>query len=238
MTDRDIATRRALVTGGGSGIGLAVVELLLDAGLEVCALDRRPAPVEHERLHFIEADVTRADQVDMSYVEVDRRLGGLDVLVSNAGVGIHERLDQGDPAKWQALIETNLIGAMRVVRAFAPMLEQAEEVGDLVVVSSVADRNAYAFGGPYAASKAGLSMMAETLRLELQPGVRVTLVRPGMVASSFYEHSIDQSNLTPEEVGWTPLPPEQVAQAVLFALTRPPQVAINELTIRPTEQSF
>ncbi len=238
MTDRDIDSRRALVTGGGSGIGLAVVELLLDAGLEVCALDRRPAPIEHDRLRFIEADVTRAEQIDACYAEVSERFGGLDVLVSNAGVGIHERLDEGDPDQWQTVIETNLVGAMRVVRAFAPMLEQAEEVADLVVVSSVADAKAYSYGGPYAASKAGLSMMAETLRLELQPQVRVTLVRPGMVASSFFEHSIHQSNPTPEEVGWTPVPPEQVAQAVQFALTRPPQVAINDLTIRPTEQSF
>lgn len=234
----DIAGKRALVTGGASGIGLASVEMLLEAGCEVAAVDCRPVPIEHGDLLCIEADVADGEQVDRCYGRVVDRFDGLDILVSNAGMGIHERLDEGDPDKWQQVIETNLVGAMRFVRAFVPLIEQADGVRDVVIVSSVADRKPYSYGGAYAASKAGLSAMAETLRLELMPRVRVTTIRPGMVDTSFFDHSIHGSSPTPKEAGYTALAAQQVAEAINFALTRPEGVAINELTIRPIDQSF
>jgi NADP-dependent 3-hydroxy acid dehydrogenase YdfG len=235
---RELAGRRALITGAASGVGLAVTERLLEEGLRVVGVDKRAAPIDHDGLVAIEADITDAADVDRCYAELADEVGGLDVLVSNAGVGIHERLDQGDPDKWQAVVETNLVGAMRVVRAFVPLLEESAGVADVVIVSSVADRKPYAFGAAYAASKAGLSAMAETLRLEVQPDVRVTLMRLGLVATSFFEHSMGASTPTPEQVGCGVLAPEQVAEALCFALARPASVAVNELTLRPADQPF
>jgi NAD(P)-dependent dehydrogenase (short-subunit alcohol dehydrogenase family) len=233
--------RRALVTGGASGIGLAVVERLLDAGVRVAAVDLRPVPVEHHNLLCLEADITDGEQVDACFERVVEHFEGLDLLVSNAGMGIHERLDEGDPDKWQRVVETNLVGAMRCVRAFVPLLERdtgPDGPRDVVIVSSVADQKPYSYGGAYAASKAGLSAMAETLRLELLPQVRVTTVRPGMVDTSFFEHSVHASSPTPQEVGFTAVPAGEVAEAIFFALTRPQSVAINELVIRPADQPF
>jgi NADP-dependent 3-hydroxy acid dehydrogenase YdfG len=234
-----MSNRRALVTGGASGIGRAVVERLLGAGCQVAAVDCRPVPVEHKRLLCVEADITDGEQVDACFARVFERFDGLDILVSNAGMGIHERLDEGDPDKWQRVIETNLVGAMRIVRAFVPLLKTSGRASrDVVVVSSAADRKPFAYGGAYCASKAGLSAMTETLRLELMPGVRVTSLRPGMVDTSFFDNSVHRSSPRPEEVGYTALSPEQVAEAVWFALSRPVGVVVNELTIRPTDQPF
>jgi NAD(P)-dependent dehydrogenase (short-subunit alcohol dehydrogenase family) len=241
--------RRALVTGGAGGIGRAVVEKLLAADCRVVVIDRSPTPFEHRNLLSITADITDAAQVDRSFSQVNERFGRLDVLVSNAGVGIHERLDEGDPDKWRRVVETNLIGAMRVVRAFVPLLdspnptpepgsEQERRPKDVVVISSVADRKPYAYGAAYCASKAGLSAMAEALRLELMPEIRVACMRPGMVQTSFFDNSIAGSSPGPEDAGYTALPPEQVAEAVWFILDRPRGVAVNELTIRPSDQPF
>ncbi|MFW5968194.1 MAG: SDR family oxidoreductase, partial [Persicimonas sp.] len=230
--------RCALVTGAASGIGRAVVERLLVAGTRVCAVDVRPIPLEHERLVCAEVDVTDAAQVDACYERVVEAFGGLDILVSSAGIGVHERLDEGDPEHWRRVIETNLMGAMRMIRAFAPLLSEGEGIADAIIVSSVADTKPYTYGGAYTASKAGLSAVAETLRLELQPRVRVTNVRPGMVDTAFFEHSIDRAAPTPAEVGWRPVPPAEVAEAVEFVLARPAGVAVHELVIRPVEQTF
>lgn len=244
----DLTGRRALVTGGASGIGLAVVERLLDAGAGVAAVDLRAFPrdelfardnltSERDDLLCLKADITDREQVDACFEQVVERFEGLDMLVSNAGLGIHERLDEGDPDKWQHVIETNLLGAMRCVRAFVPLIERGGG-GDVVIVSSVADQKFYSYGGAYSASKAGLSAMAETLRLELLPKVRVTTVRPGMVDTAFFANSVHGASPTPDQAGFTPVAASEVAEAIYFALTRPRGVAINELVIRPTDQPF
>src|SRR5690606_33514263 len=169
-----LAARRALVTGAASRIRRATGNAIRDAGAEVyrpVLADATPS--------CLAAGPRRGEDVVALYRAVQERLGAPDILVSCAGLGVHERLAEGDPAKWARVLEVNVLGALRLIRAFVP--DMLAEGGDVVIVSSVAARTAYPWGGPYAASKAALEMLAETLRLEVLPAVRVTTIAPGVV---------------------------------------------------------
>lgn len=173
--------------------------------------------------------------MDALFQAVQSQLGAPDILVSCAGVGLHERLAEGDPAKWARVLEVNVLGALRLIRAFVPgMLERG---GDVVIVSSVAATTAYPWGGPYAASKAALEMVAETLRLEVMPQVRVTTLAPGVVDTAFFAHMLG-GNQSVEEIGFGALFPEQVAELIAYAVSRPSNMVLNHLTVRPRGQPF
>jgi NADP-dependent 3-hydroxy acid dehydrogenase YdfG len=167
---------------------------------------------------------------------VQHTLGTPDILVCCAGRGIHEKLTEGDPEKWRQIVDVNLMGALRLVRAFVPgMLAQGS--GDVVFVSSVAAGQAYPYGGVYAATKTALEVVAETLRLEVLPTVRVTVVAPGVTDTAFFEHTVSGFH-TAADLGYGSLAAADVADAVLYALQQPPGVSINHLTIRPVRQPF
>lgn len=225
-----LAARRALVTGAASGIGRATVNALRAAGAEVAGTDRAGASPS-----CLAADLSRGEDVDALYRAVQERLGAPDILVSCAGLGVHERLAEGDPAKWARVLEVNVLGALRLIRAFVP--DMLAEGGDVVIVSSVAARTAYPWGGPYAASKAALEMLAETLRLEVLPAVRVTTIAPGVVDTPFFAHMLS-GNQTVEEIGVGAVHPEQVAELIVYAVSRPSNMVLNHLTVRPRGQSF
>lgn len=185
--------------------------------------------------NIVPADLCRQSEVDALYDAVSERLGAPDILVSCAGVGVHERLTEGDPAKWAQVLEVNVLGALRLIRAFVPaMLERG---GDVVIVSSVAAHTAYPWGGPYAASKAALETVAETLRLEVLPKVRVTTIAPGVVDTPFFAHMLS-GNQSVEEIGFGAVQPEQIAELIAYAVSRPSNVVLNHLTVRPRGQAF
>jgi NADP-dependent 3-hydroxy acid dehydrogenase YdfG len=228
--------RHVLVTGGASGIGRAIAERLAGRGARVVVADKRPVDPPLEGVVGMEADVTDPEAVEQLRREVERRGGPVDVLVSNAGRGVHERLAEGDPAKWAKILETNVLGALRIVRAFLPgMLERGD--GDVVFISSVAADRAYEWGGIYSASKAALERIAESLRLEVRPDLRVMTVAPGVVDTAFFERSVG-GQPGPEEIGAGALEAGEVADAVVYGLCRPEDVAVNRLVVRPTGQAF
>lgn len=231
FTGRDV-----LVTGGASGIGRAIAERLAGEGARVVVADRRPVDSPSDGVIGMEVDVTDPEGVEELRREVERRMGPVDILVSNAGRGVHERLAEGDPAKWARGLEINVVGALRIVRAFIPgMLERGD--GDVVFVSSVAANRAYEWGGVYSASKAALERVAETLRLEVQPDLRVLTVAPGVVDTAFFERSVGAPS-DPGETGGVALEAGEVADAVAYGLSRPEDVAVNRLVVRPTGQAF
>lgn len=146
------------------------------------------------------------------------------------------KLTEGDPEKWRQVIDTNLLGVLRLVRAFVPgMLEQGR--GDVVFLSSVSARQTYPYGGVYAATKAALEVVAATLRQEVLPTVRVTVIAPGVTDTPFFSHTISGFH-TVQDIGFGALSADDVARAVLYALRQPPRVSVNELTLRPTAQPF
>ena len=228
-------TERVLVTGGSSGVGAAVVERFASQGARIFDLDIDCAPAA-DGVVRVPTDVADAASVARAYEAVRGRADRLDALVLCAGRGNHERFDEGDPKHWERVLQVNLLGAMRVYRAFAGML--APHDARVCVVSSVAARKPYAWGGAYAASKAALHAFAETLRLECGAGGRVTLLAPGMVATPFFDNAVGGYSPTPEELAIDPLDPGDVADAIVWAMTRPPNVVVNEIVIRPRGQEF
>jgi NADP-dependent 3-hydroxy acid dehydrogenase YdfG len=230
---RVLAGRVAVVTGGSSGIGLAVCQSLAACGAQVVIADVKPPDRLPAGAIFQPTDVSSGEQADGLAELVARQWGSADIIVSNAGIGIHERLYEGDPQKWLRVLEVNVMGPLRIVRALLPaMLDSGE--GDVVFTSSVAAGKAYSWGGVYAASKSALEAIAETLRLEVQPGVRVMTVAPGVVDTGFFRDMA----VNPGNIGWGALRPEDVADVIVFAITRPRSVALNHIVVRPAGQPF
>ncbi|MCX2739892.1 SDR family oxidoreductase [Pontibacter anaerobius] len=233
---RHLEGKTALVSGGGSGIGKAIVEQLSEDGVNTAIADLHlPVNLPSGAIPYT-CDVTDGRAVDALFAKVQQQLGTPDMLVCSAGQGIHEKLTEGDPEKWQQVINTNLMGTLRMIRAFVPGMLAAGQ-GDVVLVTSVAAGQAYPYGGVYAATKTALQVIAETLRQEVLPSIRVTVVAPGVTDTPFFENSLSGYQ-TVESIGYGALSPSQVADAVLYALRQPPGVSINNITLRPTEQVF
>ncbi|WP_025607508.1 SDR family oxidoreductase [Pontibacter actiniarum] len=228
--------KKAVVSGGGSGIGRAIVEKLSAAQVATAAADVHFPTDFPSSTHPFTCDVTSGAAVDSLFADVQQQLGTPDILVCSAGQGVHEKLTEGDPEKWQHIINTNLMGTLRMIRAFVPAM-QAAGTGDVVLVSSVSAGQAYPYGGVYAATKSALQVVAETLRQELLPAVRVTVVAPGVTDTAFFGNTLSGSQ-TVESIGYGALTAGQVADAVLYALDKPPEVSINQITLRPTAQGF
>jgi NADP-dependent 3-hydroxy acid dehydrogenase YdfG len=223
----------AVVTGGSSGIGKAICSRLLDRGYVVVNADIHQ-PDENQGVVFKKCDVTDPEAINGLYRYVTSDFGIPDVLVSNAGQGIHEKLSEGDPEKWSKVIDINLVGALRFIRAFLPAMLDRKS-GAVFFISSTAATRPYEYGAIYAASKAGLNMVARTLQLEVQDVLKVCLVCPGVVQTSFFRNMISGYH-TPEDIGFGSLSPEQVADTVLLVLDLPDAVKLPEITVAPKEQ--
>lgn len=224
--------RRAFITGGSSGIGRSIASKFADAGFVTTIADIE-TPQDFNG-YFFPVDLKHSEEADSLYGKLMDTMGMPDVLVLNAGRGVHEKLTEGNPDTWEQIFRLNVFSALRLIRAFVPgMLRQ--ERGDIIFISSVSSRHAYPYGGIYAATKAAIDTLAETLRLEVQPSIRVTTLHPGVVDTNFFGSMINGSQ-TPESIGWGALHPDQVADAVLYAVSQPAGVALNDIVIRPVAQ--
>jgi len=235
--------RVAVITGASSGIGEATARALAVAGHRLALLARRTDRIEAlaaelgDGVVAIAADVTDRDAMVAAAERVDADLGGADILVNNAGVMLLGPFSSEQKAEIRQMIDVNLLGAMTTAEVFLDQLREHE--GDLINLSSVAGRTARPGNAVYAATKWGMNGWSEALRQELQPAVRVTLIEPGAVATELTDHLRDgirervQSRLGDVE----PLQSADIADAIAYIVTRPRRVAVNELLIRPTEQS-
>lgn len=224
------------MSGGGSGIGRAIVGKLSLADVTTALADLQPPSNLPPNVYPFTCDVTAAPAVDAFFAGVQEKLGTPDMLICSAGRGIHEKLTEGDPEKWRQIIDTNLMGALRLIRAFVPGMLEAGH-GDVVLISSVSAGQAYPYGGIYAATKSALEVVAETLRQEVLPTIRVTVVAPGVTDTAFFENTVSGYH-TAEDIGYGFISADDVADAVLYALRKPPGVSVNNITIRPTAQPF
>jgi NADP-dependent 3-hydroxy acid dehydrogenase YdfG len=239
MDDHSPLTNRiAVVTGASSGIGEAIAELLLRNGAFVANADIHEPSLAHtpDRYFFRRTDIGSGEEVQQFYDYVTSRIGPPSMLICNAGKGIHERLAEGDPDKWFRVINTNLMGNLRVLRSFLPDLLSTGKA-EIVFISSVAARHAYEYGGIYSATKAAIDMVAETLRIELKDSARVTVVAPGVVDTGFFKN-MESGGPTVESIGFGALSAREVAEAVQYALTRSRECLISNITLRPIRQSF
>jgi NAD(P)-dependent dehydrogenase (short-subunit alcohol dehydrogenase family) len=187
---------RAVVTAGASGIGRAIVDALLSHGARayVCDVDEN-ALASFRRAHpnagASLADVADEAQVDRLFQEARDTLGGLDVLVNNAGIaGPTKPVEDIDPAEWRRTVEVNMTGQFYCLRRAVPLLKESEDAS-IVAISSVAGRLGYAYRLPYAATKWAIVGMVQSLAKELGPsGIRVNAVLPGIVEGPRIERVI------------------------------------------------
>jgi NADP-dependent 3-hydroxy acid dehydrogenase YdfG len=237
--------KTALITGGGSGIGLAVAGAFLREGARVAITGRNQEKLRRaaqalgagDRLMCHGADVAEPDQVQALVKSVTERLGSIDILVNNAGTNLKERtMRRLTPEGWQLLLRANLDGAFYCIHAVLPQM-LARGDGIIVNVSSIAGKRASPLGGAaYAASKFGLTALGLCLGAEeMESGVRVSNIYPGEVDTPILE--VRPQPIT-EQHRQRILKPEDVAAAVLFVATLPPHVSVPELVIKPTTQLY
>ena len=238
----------ALVTGASSGIGAATARALAGEGARVALSARRA-----DRLEALAAELTASGTDVFVHVgdlatrdgaghAVDatvEALGGLDVLVNNAGVMFLGPIEETDPADWERMIDINLLGLMVASRAaIAPM--RARGGGHIVNISSVSGRFAGPTQGGYNATKWGVNGFSEALRREVNgDGIKVTLIEPGVVATELTDHIPHAATKERYEgaiAAMEMLQSEDIADAIRYVVTRPKRVSINEVLIRPLEQ--
>jgi NADP-dependent 3-hydroxy acid dehydrogenase YdfG len=238
----------AVVTGASSGIGNATARALAAEGATVALLARRREKLEDlakelgDGAEVHEVDVTDGDAVRQAIEAVVRDRGRIDVLVNNAGYGTMDPALEADLGEWQKMVDVNLTGVLATTHAAVSHLTDAAQgprgIADVVTVSSVAGRTVTGPGSNvYAATKHAVNAFSEALRQELAPKhVRVGLVEPGLVdtelTNSGRENTPDASSAS--ELGV--LEADDIADAVVYIVTRPPRTAVNEVLIRPTEQ--
>jgi clavulanate-9-aldehyde reductase len=241
---QQLAGKVALVTGASSGIGEATAIALAAEGAQVAVgarrTDRLSALTDKlgEQSLAVELDVTQEASANAAVQQTVDRFGRLDIVINNAGVMLLGPIVDANTEDWRRMINTNVLGLMYVTHAALPHL--LKEGGDLVQISSVAGRQARAGSGAYNASKWAVNAFSESLRQEVTSrGVRVILVEPGAVATelqSHITHAGSKAAIEKRIAESRPLQADDVARAVLYAVTQPPHVAINEILIRPTDQ--
>jgi 3-oxoacyl-[acyl-carrier protein] reductase len=228
--EMDVATARALVTGGSHGIGLETARLLRDRGAKVaiCARDERRLRTAAKEIGAvpIPADVSVEDDVRRLVETTVRELGGYDVLVNNAAIGSFTPLLETDTEDFEAVLRTNLTGAMMVARASARHFVK-ERRGTIVNVGSTAAQRGFADGGAYCASKFGLSALTECWRAELRThDVRVLQIDPSEVQTGF---SGGRVGTNPRKLVAT-----DIAHAIVAMLAFPDRGMITRLTVWAT----
>ncbi|MBL7493538.1 SDR family NAD(P)-dependent oxidoreductase [Frankia sp. AgB1.9] len=240
--------RRILVTGASSGIGSEVCRAAVAAGASVAMLARRKELLDAlaaelgERAIPVCADVTDLDRLEAGVAAAARRLGGLDGVVAVAGQNITGSIAGGTPKLWRQIMDVNLIGPLASVRYALDHLDDAAERRDVLVTGSAAALMAVPGLGIYGASKRGLEAAVQTLRLELAPrGINVSLVVPGMFATPGLAG--DKNHRDGDRLdldipvflpGTGPAQAAILARAMVYAMSLPPDVALNEIIARPT----
>ena len=238
--------RVAVITGASSGIGEATARELASGGYRVALLARRADRINALAGELgngaiaIAADVTDRDSLVGAAQRVQAELGSADVLVNNAGVMLLGPFDTDQRAEYRQMVEVNLLGAITATEVFLDQLKAGagERGGDVINISSVAGRTARAGNGVYAATKWGLNGWSESLRQELLPDVRVTLIEPGVVATELPNHitHAETKQGVDRLYSQAEVTAEDIADVIAFTLSRPRRLAINEVLLRPAGQ--
>jgi NADP-dependent 3-hydroxy acid dehydrogenase YdfG len=221
----------AVVTGGSSGIGKAISFALINEGYAVINADVVPPeePDVSTAMH-IPCNITLAADIERLSLAVQQQKAP-EVLVLNAGQGIHEKLGEGDPEKWAQIVNVNIMGTLRVLRAILPLTHN----GHVIFISSLSSKYPYPYGGIYAATKSAIETIAETLRLEEQSRIRVSVISPGIVDTPFFENMVSGSHGV-KDIGQGAVSPSEVADAVCFILRQKNQTSVRNLVISPAQQ--
>jgi NAD(P)-dependent dehydrogenase (short-subunit alcohol dehydrogenase family) len=218
-----------IVTGGASGLGAAVASAVNDAGGTTVVFDRREP--QDGFAYFEQVDLARTRDAEAAVRRVAERNGGLGGVVTAAGIDSCGRLEDVSPEDWERVVAVNLLGTAAVVRAALPYLEAAR--GRVVTVASTLGLRALSDATAYCASKFGVIGFSRALAVETAGRIGVTCLIPGGMQTAFFDNRTEQYK-PPADAELAP--PGQVAEAVLFALTRPAGVELRELIVTPSRE--
>jgi 3-hydroxy acid dehydrogenase / malonic semialdehyde reductase len=235
----------AVVTGASSGIGAATARALAGAGARLALGARRVERLEElaDELgadHFVGAlDVTESESCKQFVSEASSRLGQLDVLINNAGLALGRTpIAEGDDEDDRLMVETNVLGLVRMTRLCLPHMEEGR--GHVVNLGSWAGREAYAQGGMYVGSKYAVRALTYVLRKELVGRIRVSTVDPGMVGDTEFSDVRFRGDPEKKEAvyrGVDYLTPADVADCILWVVTRPAHMNVDEIVVKPLQQA-
>jgi len=233
----------AVITGASSGIGAATAIALGRQGYQIVVGARRVERLERvagEEGLALPLDVTDEASVKRFVREIAKRFGRVDVLVNNAGgaLGLNP-VGQAIDEEWIRMWQTNVLGLMWMTRACLPLLRKAKHA-HIVNIGSIAGFETYPGGAGYTAAKHAVRAITKTLRLELNgEPIRVTEINPGLVETEFslVRFHGDRKAARVPYAGIKPLTAEDIADCILFAVSRPPHVDIDEIVVRPVAQA-
>jgi NADP-dependent 3-hydroxy acid dehydrogenase YdfG len=221
-----------LITGASSGIGAATARHAAQAGYRLVLAARSTDKLDQlaadlggpSRALALTCDVTEWDQQRAVVNAALEQFAAIDVVFANAGFGAARGFTNESPEHWRSMVLTNVYGAALTIRATLDAVKQSK--GHFLLTGSVAGRRALP-GSLYSATKWAVTAMGESLRQELNDtGVRVTLIEPGMVDTPFFDNPVSNA-----------LHADDIARAVMFAVSQPPHVDVNEMLVRPTAQA-
>ncbi len=226
-----------LITGGSKGIGFGMAQVLVEAGNRVAITSRSQEAAERAADELrrsgpaevlpLKADVRSLADQERAVAELLQKWGQLDVLIANAGLGHFAPIDQLEPERWKAVIDTNLTGVYYSLRACLEALKKSK--GYFITISSLAGTNFFPNGSAYSASKFGLTGFTQSVMLDLRPyGIKTTTIMPGSVKSFFNEH------VPTEEDSWK-IQPEDLGQMVLDLLKMPDRTLPSKIEVRPAQ---
>ncbi|HBC4765762.1 TPA: SDR family oxidoreductase [Staphylococcus aureus] len=222
----------AVVTGAGSGIGEAIATLLHEEGAKVVLAGRNKEKLQNvanqlaqDSVKVVPTDVTKKEEVDELIKIAQQTFGGLDIVINSAGQMLSSKITDYQVDEWDSMIDVNIKGTLYTAQAALPtMLEQSS--GHLINIASISGFEVTKSSTIYSATKAAVHTITQGLEKELaKTGVKVTSISPGMVDTAITAayNPTDRKKLEPQDI----------AEAVLYALTQPKHVNVNEITVRP-----
>lgn len=222
----------AVVTGAGSGIGEAIATLLHEEGVKVILAGRNKDKLQNvasqlaqDSVKVVPTDVTKKEEVDELIKIAQQTFGGLDIVINSAGQMLSSKITDYQVDEWDSMIDVNIKGTLYTAQAALPtMLEQSS--GHLINIASISGFEVTKSSTIYSATKAAVHTITQGLEKELaKTGVKVTSISPGMVDTAITAayNPTDRKKLEPQDI----------AEAVLYALTQPKHVNVNEITVRP-----
>ena len=237
-----------LITGATAGIGKATAELLAENGFKLILTGRRNDRLEEMKARFSEIvpvhtlcfDIRDKEDVESSIDSLPAEWKEIDILVNNAGLAAGmDHFNEGNTDDWEQMIDTNIKGLIYISRKVAPgMIERG--AGHIVNVGSIAGREMYERGNIYSATKHAVEALSRGMRIDMfRHGIKVSTVSPGLVETEFslVRFKGDKERAEQPYKGMKPLTGRDVADAILFMITRPPHVSIHDLLIMPTAQA-
>jgi NADP-dependent 3-hydroxy acid dehydrogenase YdfG len=240
--------RLVLVTGATSGIGLATARLLANNNFDLVLCGRRGERLEILRgelsekceLEVLSFDVREKREVRDAIGSLKGKAKKIDVLINNAG-NAHglDPIQSGSVADWDAMIDINVKGLLYVTHEVLPGMVERKS-GHIINIGSIAGKEVYPNGNVYSASKFAVDALTKVMRLDLNSNnIKVTSINPGLVETEFsmVRFKGDESRAASVYKGFEPLMPEDIADIILYTLTRPPHVAIADLTVFPSAQA-